>query len=139
MQGYLWKKGQLRRNWKERWFTLRPSNLSYYTGEDRKECQGNIALDGNCCVEVSSWRSFNAFNTNRTAALYSKMCFCFRFPRKTDAFHSMFLCSSGSQTVGGGSPRFYKMIYRVHARVQWVCAFYASFTVRILLLNVFKH
>uniref|UniRef100_A0A3Q3R5G2 PH domain-containing protein n=1 Tax=Monopterus albus TaxID=43700 RepID=A0A3Q3R5G2_MONAL len=51
-EGYLWKKGQLRRNWKERWFTLRPSNLSYYSGEDRKECQGNIALDGNCCVEV---------------------------------------------------------------------------------------
>uniref|UniRef100_A0A8C4FBM7 DEF6 guanine nucleotide exchange factor n=1 Tax=Dicentrarchus labrax TaxID=13489 RepID=A0A8C4FBM7_DICLA len=41
-EGYLWKKGQLRRNWKERWFTLRPSNLSYYTGEDRKDCQGII-------------------------------------------------------------------------------------------------
>ncbi|KAL3064187.1 differentially expressed in FDCP 6 homolog isoform X2 [Trematomus bernacchii] len=51
-EGYLWKKGQLRRNWKERWFTLRPSSLSYYTGEDRKDCQGNIVLDGNCCVEV---------------------------------------------------------------------------------------
>ncbi|XP_031701545.1 differentially expressed in FDCP 6 homolog [Anarrhichthys ocellatus] len=51
-EGYLWKKGQLRRNWKERWFTLRPSNLSYYTGEDRKDCQGNIVLDGKCCVEV---------------------------------------------------------------------------------------
>ncbi|XP_029291859.1 differentially expressed in FDCP 6 homolog isoform X2 [Cottoperca gobio] len=51
-EGYLWKKGQLRRNWKERWFTLRPSKLSYYTGEDRKDCQGNIDLDGNCCVEV---------------------------------------------------------------------------------------
>ncbi|XP_068997271.1 differentially expressed in FDCP 6 homolog isoform X1 [Embiotoca jacksoni] len=50
-EGYMWKKGQLRRNWKERWFTLRPSNLSYYTTEDRKDCQGNIALDGNCCVE----------------------------------------------------------------------------------------
>ena len=61
MQGYLWKKGQLRRNWKERWFTLRPSSLCYYTGEDRKDCQGNIALDGNCCVEVSSrrWSSLN--------------------------------------------------------------------------------
>lgn len=56
VQGYLWKKGQLRRNWKERWFTLKPSNLSYYTGEDRKDCQGNIALDENCCVEVNSWR-----------------------------------------------------------------------------------
>ncbi|CAG07470.1 unnamed protein product, partial [Tetraodon nigroviridis] len=51
-EGYLWKKGQLRRNWKERWFTLRPSYLSYYTGEDRKDCQGSIVLDENCCVEV---------------------------------------------------------------------------------------
>ncbi|XP_062248953.1 differentially expressed in FDCP 6 homolog isoform X2 [Platichthys flesus] len=51
-EGYLWKKGQLRRNWKERWFTLRPSSLCYYTGEDRKDCQGDISLDGNCCVEV---------------------------------------------------------------------------------------
>ncbi|XP_061549249.1 differentially expressed in FDCP 6 homolog isoform X1 [Phycodurus eques] len=51
-EGYLWKRGQLRRNWKERWFTLKPGNLFYYTREDRKECQGNIALDGNCCVEV---------------------------------------------------------------------------------------
>ncbi|PWA30997.1 hypothetical protein CCH79_00010729 [Gambusia affinis] len=56
-EGYLWKKGQLRRNWKERWFTLRPSNLCYYTGEDRKDCQGNIVLDGNCCVEVSGEHS----------------------------------------------------------------------------------
>lgn len=135
MQGYLWKKGQLRRNWKERWFTLRPSNLSYYTGEDRKECQGNIALDGNCCVEVSSWRSSNAFNTKRTAAFYSKICFCFIFPRKTGislfcllehSSQNMFLCSRGSQTVGGDSPRFYKMIYKVHTRVQWVCTFYES-------------
>lgn len=57
-QGYLWKKGQLRRNWKERWFTLRPSNLSYYTGEDRRDCQGNIVLDENCCVEVQKRPSY---------------------------------------------------------------------------------
>uniref|UniRef100_A0A4W5QFS1 DEF6 guanine nucleotide exchange factor a n=1 Tax=Hucho hucho TaxID=62062 RepID=A0A4W5QFS1_9TELE len=51
-EGYLWKKSQLRRNWKERWFTLRPITLDYYTSEDRKERQGSISLDGNCCVEV---------------------------------------------------------------------------------------
>uniref|UniRef100_A0A6Q2YIW5 PH domain-containing protein n=1 Tax=Esox lucius TaxID=8010 RepID=A0A6Q2YIW5_ESOLU len=51
-EGYLWKKGQLRRNWKERWFTLRPSILSYYTTEERKDCQGNIPLDKNCFVDV---------------------------------------------------------------------------------------
>lgn len=54
----MWKKGQLRRNWKERWFTLRPSNLFYYTGEDRKDCQGNIVLDENCCVEVEKRASY---------------------------------------------------------------------------------
>ncbi|KAG9260752.1 differentially expressed in FDCP 6 homolog isoform X1 [Astyanax mexicanus] len=51
-EGYLWKKGHLRRNWTERWFCLKPSVLSYYTSEDRKECKGNIELDQNCCVEV---------------------------------------------------------------------------------------
>ncbi|KFO93174.1 Differentially expressed in FDCP 6 [Buceros rhinoceros silvestris] len=52
VQGYLWKKGQLRRNWSERWFTLKPSVLSYYMSEDRKEKKGSIALDRHCCVEV---------------------------------------------------------------------------------------
>ncbi|KAG5835559.1 hypothetical protein ANANG_G00245300 [Anguilla anguilla] len=51
-EGYLWKKGQIRRNWTERWFKLRPSTLTYYVSEDCKECKGNITLDHNCCVEV---------------------------------------------------------------------------------------
>ncbi|XP_076857238.1 differentially expressed in FDCP 6 homolog [Brachyhypopomus gauderio] len=51
-EGYLWKKGHLRRNWTERWFCLKPSTLCYYTSEDSKECKGSIDLDENCCVEV---------------------------------------------------------------------------------------
>ncbi|XP_010222052.1 PREDICTED: differentially expressed in FDCP 6 homolog [Tinamus guttatus] len=51
-QGYLWKKGQLRRTWSERWFTLKPSALSYYMSEERKEKKGSIPLDKHCCVEV---------------------------------------------------------------------------------------
>ncbi|GAA6074804.1 differentially expressed in FDCP 6 homolog, partial [Tachysurus ichikawai] len=51
-EGYLWKKGHLRRNWMERWFTLKPSSLDYYISEDRKERKGSITLDTNCCVEV---------------------------------------------------------------------------------------
>ncbi|NXV08915.1 DEFI6 protein, partial [Cettia cetti] len=50
--GYLWKKGQLRRNWSERWFMLKPSALSYYMSEERKEKKGSIVLDKHCCVEV---------------------------------------------------------------------------------------
>ncbi|XP_071238615.1 differentially expressed in FDCP 6 homolog isoform X4 [Salvelinus alpinus] len=51
-QGYLWKKGHLRRNWNERWFSLQPCTLHYYVSEDRKECKGCIELGHNCCVEV---------------------------------------------------------------------------------------
>ncbi|XP_078248828.1 differentially expressed in FDCP 6 homolog isoform X1 [Pogona vitticeps] len=51
-QGYLWKKGNLRRNWSERWFTLKPSDLSYYMSEERKEKKGSISLDRNSCVEI---------------------------------------------------------------------------------------
>ncbi|XP_054836768.1 differentially expressed in FDCP 6 homolog [Eublepharis macularius] len=51
-QGYLWKKGNLRRNWSERWFTLKPSDLAYYVSEERKEKKGSISLDRNSCVEI---------------------------------------------------------------------------------------
>ncbi|XP_039604567.1 differentially expressed in FDCP 6 homolog [Polypterus senegalus] len=70
-QGYLWKKGQLRRNWTERWFTLRPSLLAYYVSEDRKEKKGCILLDKNCCVEVLPDKD-------------GKRCmFCVKTPNKT--------------------------------------------------------
>ncbi|NXX74980.1 DEFI6 protein, partial [Urocolius indicus] len=52
LQGYLWKKGHLRRNWSERWFMLKPCVLSYYMSEERKEKKGSIVLDKHCCVEV---------------------------------------------------------------------------------------
>ncbi|KAL0978081.1 hypothetical protein UPYG_G00165660 [Umbra pygmaea] len=51
-EGYLWKKGHLRRNWNERWFSLRPSTIHYYVSEDCKDCKGCIELDQNSCVEV---------------------------------------------------------------------------------------
>uniref|UniRef100_A0A8C9WEX5 Switch-associated protein 70 n=1 Tax=Scleropages formosus TaxID=113540 RepID=A0A8C9WEX5_SCLFO len=50
-KGYMWKKGHVRRNWTERWFVLKPSNISYYVSEDLKEKKGDIPLDKNCVVE----------------------------------------------------------------------------------------
>uniref|UniRef100_A0A665WNZ4 Switching B cell complex subunit SWAP70b n=1 Tax=Echeneis naucrates TaxID=173247 RepID=A0A665WNZ4_ECHNA len=50
-QGYMMKKGHKRKNWTERWFTLKPSSISYYVGEDLAEQKGIIILDGNCTVE----------------------------------------------------------------------------------------
>ncbi|XP_043855884.1 differentially expressed in FDCP 6 homolog isoform X2 [Dromiciops gliroides] len=51
-QGYLWKRGHLRRNWAERWFQLLPGSLCYYSSEECKEKRGTILLDPQCCVEV---------------------------------------------------------------------------------------
>ncbi|XP_067271286.1 differentially expressed in FDCP 6 homolog [Pseudorasbora parva] len=55
-EGYLWKKGHLRRNWTERWFCLKPGSFSYYASEDGRDCKGVIEMDQNCCVEVLSDR-----------------------------------------------------------------------------------
>uniref|UniRef100_A0A8C1DZ85 DEF6 guanine nucleotide exchange factor b n=1 Tax=Cyprinus carpio carpio TaxID=630221 RepID=A0A8C1DZ85_CYPCA len=55
-EGYLWKKGHLRRNWTERWFCLRPGSLSYFMSEDCRDCKGVIEVDQNCCVEALSDR-----------------------------------------------------------------------------------
>ncbi|XP_057554640.1 differentially expressed in FDCP 6 homolog isoform X4 [Hippopotamus amphibius kiboko] len=51
-EGYLWKRGHLRRNWAERWFQLQPSCLCYFGSEECKEKRGTIPLDAQCCVEV---------------------------------------------------------------------------------------
>ncbi|XP_044064725.1 switch-associated protein 70 isoform X1 [Siniperca chuatsi] len=50
-QGYMMKRGHIRKNWTERWFVLRPNSLSYYVCEDLVEKRGHITLDRNCCLE----------------------------------------------------------------------------------------
>ena len=52
-QGYMWKKGHMRRNWTERWFVLKPSSMTYYVSEQLKDQRGAIQLDKTCVVEVS--------------------------------------------------------------------------------------
>ncbi|XP_075470179.1 differentially expressed in FDCP 6 homolog isoform X2 [Ascaphus truei] len=51
-QGYLLKKAQLRRNWTERWFVLKPNTLCYYVSEECKERKGSVTVDKDCVVEV---------------------------------------------------------------------------------------
>ncbi|KAM8977262.1 differentially expressed in FDCP 6 homolog [Pelodytes ibericus] len=51
-QGYLLKKGNLRRTWTERWFVLKPGSLCYYVSEECKEMKGSIAVDKDCGVEI---------------------------------------------------------------------------------------
>ncbi|XP_051916516.1 switch-associated protein 70b [Hippocampus zosterae] len=51
-QGYMLKKGHKRKNWTERWFTLKPNSISYYVSEDQAEKKGDILLDQDCSVEA---------------------------------------------------------------------------------------
>ncbi|XP_060695503.1 differentially expressed in FDCP 6 homolog [Hemiscyllium ocellatum] len=51
-KGYMWKKGNVRRNWNERWFVLKPSKFDYYLNEDLKEKKGEIHLDMDSTVEM---------------------------------------------------------------------------------------
>ncbi|XP_063309144.1 differentially expressed in FDCP 6 homolog isoform X2 [Pelobates fuscus] len=51
-QGYLLKKGNLRRTWTERWFILKPSSLCYYVSEECKEQKGSINIVKDCGVEI---------------------------------------------------------------------------------------
>ncbi|XP_078424670.1 differentially expressed in FDCP 6 homolog isoform X2 [Cetorhinus maximus] len=51
-EGYMWKKGQVRRNWNERWFVLKASHIHYYVNENLKEKKGEIQLDMDSTVEV---------------------------------------------------------------------------------------
>lgn len=58
VQGYMWKKGHVRRNWTERWFVLKPSSMAYYVSEDLKDKRGEIQLDKSCVVEVGKEMSY---------------------------------------------------------------------------------
>ena len=50
-QGTLTKKGHMRHNWKERWFSLTPGMLKYYAGKDKKSLKGVIYINKRTKVE----------------------------------------------------------------------------------------
>ena len=50
-QGTLCKKGHMRHSWKERWFSLTPGILKYYTGRDKKNLKGVIYVNRRTKVE----------------------------------------------------------------------------------------
>lgn len=72
-QGYLWKRGHLRRNWAERWFQLQPSCLCYFGSEECKEKRGTIPLDAQCCVEVRTWSADRGSGEKGNTAMMSPL------------------------------------------------------------------
>lgn len=69
-QGYMWKKGHVRRNWTERWFVLKPCSIAYYASEALRDKKGEIQLDKSCVIEVGErrfgWKSFEGTKESRT-------------------------------------------------------------------------
>lgn len=50
-QGYLVKKGHKMKSMKERWFVLKPTNLTYFTNRTCSEQKGVIAINKSASVE----------------------------------------------------------------------------------------
>lgn len=65
LQGYMWKKGHVRRNWTERWFVLKPSSIEYFVSEDLKDKKGEVKLGKNCVVEVGKEMDGTVFVTTK--------------------------------------------------------------------------
>lgn len=49
-KGFMSKKGNHVAAWKERYFVLKPKNISYYTAADLKDQKGSIEINKNCVV-----------------------------------------------------------------------------------------
>lgn len=45
MEGYLSKKGQVRKNWKRRWFSVTNGQLNYFENNMTKEVKGHLIID----------------------------------------------------------------------------------------------
>lgn len=43
-EGFLMKKGQRRRNWKQRWFVLNENSFSYYSSPTKDQLKGSIDM-----------------------------------------------------------------------------------------------
>jgi hypothetical protein len=59
--GLLSKKGFIRKNWKQRWFVLRPTALSYYRSDKDKEPRGSIPISNKSVLKSSSINSKPGF------------------------------------------------------------------------------
>jgi len=73
-EGFLFKKGQKRRNWTKRWFTLRDGVMLYYHNEKKKQQKGEIQIYSNTVVDKSPNKPFGFFveNTNKKVLLRAK-------------------------------------------------------------------
>lgn len=60
--GYLLKKGERRKNWKKRYFVLRPDRLCYYKNEKEYQILRNISIaDVHACAQVEVKKHDNSF------------------------------------------------------------------------------
>lgn len=71
-QGYMFKRGGRRHNWKRRWFTLHGLFMYYYVSQDNKKRKGVIVLDRSSLIVSNRGLtpfSFELATSNRTYVL----------------------------------------------------------------------
>lgn len=102
LQGYMWKKGHVRRNWTERWFVLKPSSMAYYVSEDLKDKRGEIQLDQNCVIEVSEENS--ACLTLHQPTLWLTHIFLFQSIPDREGKRCLFCVKTHSKTYEMSAP-----------------------------------
>ncbi|ETW83329.1 hypothetical protein HETIRDRAFT_157067 [Heterobasidion irregulare TC 32-1] len=69
--GYLWKKGERRKNWKRRWFVLRPAHLAYYKTSAEYQLHRLLDLhEVHTCTPVSLKKHENTFGVVSAARTF---------------------------------------------------------------------
>lgn len=128
LQGYMWKKGHVRRNWTERWFVLKPSSIEYFVSEDLKDKRGEAKLDKNCVVEVGKGMESTVFVTTR---IKMDLSACFLFLRQPvsdrDGKRCMFCVKTHNKT-------FEISASDQKQKVEWIQGSFQSNRKRISLL-----
>ena len=74
-EGYLTKRGKIRKNWKTRWFVLGKETLKYYTERGRDDALGTIPLRECTAVEIDSTHDklhcFRLVSPRRTLVMFA--------------------------------------------------------------------
>jgi len=69
-EGYLMKKGQKRRNWTKRWFSLKGGRITYYVDERKKQQKGEIHMDSGTSIYETTNKSYGFLIENTERKIY---------------------------------------------------------------------
>jgi len=137
IEGFLMKKGQKRRNWTKRWFTLKAGHLTYYVDDKKKQHKGEMNLDATTSIYETTKKQygFNIESKDR------QICLCAQSEQERQQWLSALRLSVRSfKVLAGGlvcvnllvntflTPKFAVLFkISIFKRSFTICAFEAIF------------